>query len=138
MSFETNYYYKKELYRPAHKIIDEIFTDFILAEFYNKLLEIFKDKIPYTYTDQPYEIDGEIYRDLVEESESVYDFFSSSVGWHDALEMLLENHPNLKTKYHNFYYKNIDNWMDADTFDGDIEEKLSDWYKKNIVGKNSV
>ena len=108
---------------------------FFASKFYNNLLEIFKDKIPVVYDNVPYEVDGEIY---IAAKEVVYDFISSSVGWHDALTRTLDNHLDLKIKYNNFYNSNINNWMDADTFDGDIEEKLSDWYKKNIVGKNSV
>ena len=38
MSCDTNFYYTKELYGPAHKIIEEIFTDLILAEFDFKIL----------------------------------------------------------------------------------------------------
>lgn len=138
MSCNMNLYFTKTLYEPAHEIINEIFTDSILEDFYNSLLEVFKGNIPVVYTDEPYEVDGEIYRDLKEGDGPSYDFSSSTGGWYDALNMMLDNHPDIKKKYHEFYSKNIKYWMDADTFAGDIEAKLSVWYEKNIVNKKDV
>lgn len=94
------------------KFIAELDVNFYKS-LYEELIKIFKED----GREYPEEIPGYF-----------FDFNSSTCGWHDALKKVLG------TEEYEKYY-DLD-WYDSDFLDGEIEERLSEWYVKNILKVN--
>ena len=125
------YLHDKSIITSAVALLNNLCTDEFLSDMFYNLEEVFgHDNVPYVFTDEFYEIDGESYQDVEIGKGPVFDFYSSTQGWFLAIRESFKNHPEHEKEYYAFY--NAMDWMDSDVFDGAMEAYLDAWYRKNL------